>query len=156
MSMQAEKQRRDYAERRVIIGDRILSWDEFERYTKTVDDADAQRILDAAPLTPEAELQRAKQEQVAAVRADLAREAEIGARDMAGAYAARQALGGPMLGLGSIEAQELRGLAQSRAPGKMFSRTDILAIIRGQMAVAKARGAKDALGWVANIFENLE
>lgn len=47
-------------------------------------------------------------------------------------------------------------LKQARAPGKMFSRSDILAILRGQVAVAKGQQAKDALSWVANIFENLE
>jgi hypothetical protein len=109
------------------------------------------------PLEPYSDfMQRRAQE--AAARADVAREVKIGARDMAGAYAARQAQGGAILGLGSIEAQELRGLAQmARAPGKMFSRSDILAIIRAERATIPAGGGEALLVQrLLSIFENLE
>lgn len=82
--------------------------------------------------------------------AEQVREAKIGAQDMAGAYAARQAQDGPHGAmLGSIQ-----GTAQMlRAPGKMFPRSDILAIIRAEIA----RGAPaTGLYGLLHTFENLE
>lgn len=49
------------------------------------------------------------------------------------------------------------GVAQMlRAPGKMFARSDILAIIRAQHGIASTFEAKEALDALARIFERME
>lgn len=53
------------------------------------------------------------------------------------------------------------GVAQSiRSPGKMFSRSDILAILKGHLALAYARppemNERDAIRALITTFENLE
>jgi hypothetical protein len=66
-----------------------------------------------------------------------AREARIGARDIAVAYAA--------------------GVAQQlRAPGKMFSREVVCAIIRAQRTQPQTEESVSALNRLLTIFENLE
>lgn len=96
-----------------------------------------------------------------------AREAKIGARDMMGAYAAKQAqdgpsspmIGGPMpVGNrydGGPQAGALHTMA--RAPGKMFRRSDILAILRAERTSIPAGGGEMMLMQrLITTFENLE
>jgi hypothetical protein len=91
----------------------------------------------------------------------LHREAEIGARDMAGAYAARQFNEAARHEAASRVADHMLGQAQGtaqmlRAPGKMFPRSDIIAIIKAELVMASGEEAIDRLTRLCRVFEGLE
>lgn len=102
-------------------------------------------------------IQRGAQEAVA--QAELVRAKKIGAIGAAGTDTARQPHDGPhgaMQGFGYDSVLMPRLVQQASAPGKMFRRSDILAIIRGQHGIAPNFHAKEALDALARIIANLE